>query len=382
MGLFILAFVLDPATIDSGPGIRQVFVVLIGVAVVYNFVIGLMIKRNRLFPWFGYLLLVCDSTMIAIAIYFTGGIYSHVYLLLPLLILSATARDGKRGAIIASGWITVVLVGLWAFSRDPLSQRAFEFLGTRALYLMVVGFFAQTLGAIKEEMIHLKTLAEKAELTIENAGLYDKLKEAYFQTVMSLTEAVEAKDTHTRGHSEEVAVISRAIAEKVGLPQKECEDIFYAALLHDVGKIGTPESILTKEGPLTLNEYEEVKRHTKKGYEIVKPVAGRNGIATYALLHHEHYNGEGYPNGSAGEEIPLGARIIAVADAFQAMVSDRPYREALDIRKAVDEVRQCSGSQFDPTVVAAFLEVIEERFFLTDQADGSEVDRLSEAGGR
>ncbi|MHB0975780.1 MAG: HD domain-containing phosphohydrolase [Candidatus Aquicultorales bacterium] len=215
----------------------------------------------------------------------------------------------------------------------------------------------------QEETRLLEAMAQRAALVIENANLYDKLRGSYLSTVMSLTEAVEAKDTHTRGHSEEVAVIAKALAGKLSGSAEFMDELYYAGLLHDVGKIGTPGAILTKPGPLTKEEYEMVKLHPVKGYEIVKPVEGLNGIRRFVLMHHERFDGLGYPHGIGGEEIPFGARIIAVADAFQAMISDRPYRAALTIDKAIEEVKKCKGTQFDPEVVDAFLGLADERYF-------------------
>ncbi|MCL4498802.1 MAG: HD domain-containing protein, partial [Chloroflexi bacterium] len=288
IALAILALVIDPKTIDAPPGVRGTFMVLIAIAVAYNSAVGILLLRKMVFKGFGYVLLLVDTALIGSAVAATGGIYSNLYLLFPVFAITATARYGKQGAIVASAWIIMLLSLIWLLSRDPLSTRGLVFITTRTLYLLLVSFFAATMGNIKEDAHKLKAMTEKAELVLENAGLYEQLRESYLRTVMSLTEAVEAKDTHTRGHSEEVAVIAKAIAMKMDLPEALQEDIYYAGLLHDVGKIGTPESILTKPTSLTQQEYEQVMLHPSKGYEIVKPVAPHNGIATYVLMHHEH----------------------------------------------------------------------------------------------
>ncbi|WP_419779575.1 HD-GYP domain-containing protein [Maridesulfovibrio sp.] len=188
------------------------------------------------------------------------------------------------------------------------------------------------------------------------------------QFAESLGNAIDAKDHYTCSHSEEVAVVAQMLAVELGLPDRECELLHIAGHLHDIGKIGLPDSILKKEGRLTADEYEMVKKHPGMGADIVKPVVSVSGldqITGIILHHHERYDGGGYPYGLKGDQIPFGARLIAVADTLSAMASNRPYRKALEFKKIVEEIKKCSGSQFDPLVVEAFLdcsEQIEEYF--------------------
>ncbi len=178
----------------------------------------------------------------------------------------------------------------------------------------------------------------------------------------SLGNAIDAKDHCTCMHSEEVAIIAQAIGMQLELSQMETRLLHIAGHLHDIGKIGIPDSILKKDSALTDEEYEEIKKHPELGAEIVTPVMGAVGngeIVKIILHHHERFDGKGYPEGISGYDIPLGARIIAVADSLSAMLQDRPYRDAMAYSDAVAEIVRCSGTQFDPEIVAAFVEIKE-----------------------
>lgn len=176
----------------------------------------------------------------------------------------------------------------------------------------------------------------------------------------SLGNAIDAKDHCTCLHSEEVAIISQAIGMQLDLSKLETRLLHIAGHLHDIGKIGVPDAILKKSGALTDDEYAEIKRHPQLGAEIVAPVMGAVGngeIVKVILHHHERFDGRGYPDGLKMYDIPLGARIIAVADSFSAMLQNRPYRAAMTYEDAVTEIVQCAGTQFDPEIVTAFFEI-------------------------
>jgi HD-GYP domain-containing protein (c-di-GMP phosphodiesterase class II) len=178
------------------------------------------------------------------------------------------------------------------------------------------------------------------------------------QFAESLGAAIDAKDDLTRTHSQEVAIMAHHLAEGLGLGEERCEAFHIAGHLHDIGKIGIPDRILKKDGPLTPAEWEQMRRHPAIGYAILKPVQAMTqgeGIADLVLAHHERFDGSGYPHGLAGEKIPLGARIIAVADAVSAMIGHRRYRREDPWEEAVAEIIRCSGSHFDPQVVRVFL---------------------------
>lgn len=157
-------------------------------------------------------------------------------------------------------------------------------------------------------------------------------------------------------HSEEVAEVSHALALSMGLSPSEADIIHVAGHLHDIGKIGVPDSVLKKRGPLNANEWQSIRRHPKAGADILRPVSSLNnlGVVDMVLHHHERYDGTGYPHKLKGIQIPLGARIIAVADSLSAMLQDRPYRASKDFDSAKEEIVRCAGTQFDPRVVQAF----------------------------
>jgi len=189
-----------------------------------------------------------------------------------------------------------------------------------------------------------------------------ELRTAYIQTIRALAEAIDAKDTYTRGHSERVAVYASRIARQIGLPKDMIERVYFSGLLHDVGKIGIPDAIITKPDRLTHEEYVEIQKHPEIGAKILEPVEFLRHIVPCVRHHHEWFDGSasGYPMGLQGDQIPLPSRIILVADTVEAMTSDRPYRKALPLETVVRELHKYSGSQFDPDCVEAFLYLLED----------------------
>jgi len=204
----------------------------------------------------------------------------------------------------------------------------------------------------------LKSFSEQAAVAINNARLYQKIQDSYFEIVKALAQAIEAKDPYTHGHSARVMEYAVQIAQKLGLPEEEIESLRYAAILHDIGKIGVRGIVLNNPNGLTGEEYDEIKKHPLVGEGIIKPIELLQPIRPLIRHHHEWYNGKGYPDGLSGENIPLGARILAVADAYDAMKSDRPYRRALTEETAIQELKRGNRTQFDPQVVEVFLEIL------------------------
>ncbi len=189
-----------------------------------------------------------------------------------------------------------------------------------------------------------------------------ELRTAYIQTIRALAEAIDAKDAYTRGHSERVAVYASRIAREMNLDKQLIERVYFSGLLHDVGKIGIPDAIITKPARLDRDEYEEIKKHPEIGARILEPVEFLRHIVPCVRHHHEWFDGSdhGYPAGLLGDAIPLPSRVILVADTVEAMTSDRPYRKALPIDAVIEELHKYSGSQFDPVVVNAFLRLLED----------------------
>ncbi len=182
------------------------------------------------------------------------------------------------------------------------------------------------------------------------------------QFAESLGNAIDAKDAHTRSHSEEVALVALILARAMGLSSADADRVHVAGHLHDIGKIGVPDAVLLKAGSLTPEEWEHMRAHPVIGARIVSPVAdlADEGVAAMILHHHERWDGRGYPHGLRGDAIPLGARIIALADSLSAMLQHRPYRPAMLFEQAEAELLRCSGNQFDPAVVRAFVSVRDE----------------------
>ncbi|HZK41174.1 MAG TPA: HD domain-containing phosphohydrolase [Atribacterota bacterium] len=207
----------------------------------------------------------------------------------------------------------------------------------------------------------LMSFSEGAAVAINNARLYQKIQDSYFEIAKALAQAIEAKDPYTHGHSTRVVEYTVLIAQKLDLQEEEIELLKYAAMLHDIGKIGVREIVLNNPKGLTGEEYDEIKKHPLVGESIVKPIELLQPIRPLIRHHHEWYNGKGYPDGLSGENIPLGARILAVADAYDAMKSDRPYRKALTEETAIQELKRGNGTQFEPKIVEVFLEILKQK---------------------
>ncbi|MCI0526951.1 MAG: response regulator [Nitrospira sp.] len=194
----------------------------------------------------------------------------------------------------------------------------------------------------------------------EEMRLLETLESIRFDVIKALSQAIQVKDPYTGDHCDRIVEYSRSIAEKFGLSAMEKKVLAYAAALHDIGKIGVPEAILNKPGRLTEEEYAIMKTHPAKGAAIIQGVGFLAPVVPLIYHHQERYDGLGYPDGLVGEEIPLGSRIVSVLDTFDAMTSDRPYRKALPIERAVAELKRFTHQQFDSLVVDAFLQVLDE----------------------
>ena len=203
-------------------------------------------------------------------------------------------------------------------------------------------------------------LANQAALAIGNAQLQLDLEHSCLETITVLAKLIEAHDTYTSGHSERITQYALLLGREIGMTQQELKNLEYAALLHDIGKVSIDRTILEKKGTLTHEEWDKIKSHPLVGREILKPLNILKDVLPTIYYHHERYNGNGYLGIVKGEEIPLGARIISIADAFDAMSSPRPYRDALPLDKIKAELENGSGTQFDPKLVAVFLRLLNE----------------------
>ncbi|MCX5697844.1 MAG: HD-GYP domain-containing protein [Candidatus Omnitrophica bacterium] len=226
---------------------------------------------------------------------------------------------------------------------------------------------------LREELDFFTALASDVAMAIRNAWLFKELEaelekkhHLFIHTTVALAAAIDAKDHYTHGHTARVTKISIDIAKRLGQRIKEVseekflEDLHIASLLHDIGKIGVPEAILNKEGPLDSEEKKKMQEHSILGATILQPIQELQRSILGVKYHHEKYDGSGYPEGLKSDEIPLIAAIIAVADSFDAMTSDRPYRKGLPVDRAVEEIRSLSGKQFHPLVTEIFCELYKE----------------------
>lgn len=234
---------------------------------------------------------------------------------------------------------------------------------------------ARRRSSLERQRYQRELEARVKEKTAELSRALKDVGQAYEATLSALVAALDAREHETSDHSQRVVRFTLAIATQLGLEGEELDEVGRGALLHDIGKIGVSDSILLKPGPLTPAEWTEMRRHPEIGYRILSSVPFLGQAAEIVLSHQERWDGRGYPHGLAGEQIPLGARIFAVADTLDAIVSDRPYRRGASFAEARAEIRRCAGTQFDPQVVEAF-ERLDERTLRTLHA--GQADELDE----
>jgi putative nucleotidyltransferase with HDIG domain len=235
----------------------------------------------------------------------------------------------------------------------PLNTKG-EFVG-----LLIVGPKLSSQPYSQDDQLILSTLANQTAVAIDNARLYEELEDTFVQTIGALANAIDIRDTYTSSHSQKIADWAAAVARKMGLPPDQVRAIYWGGILHDIGKIGIPDEILKKPAKLNSHEWEIIKNHTIVGANLIAPIKKISHIAPLVEFSHERYDGLGYPHGIKGEEIPIGARIISVVDSYSAMRDERPYKKPFSYEQAIDELKRNSGTMYDPTIVDAFLDIIE-----------------------
>ena len=222
--------------------------------------------------------------------------------------------------------------------------------------------FDQLLLLIESGIKSIEQMNEIKKINAELKDTQDQLEKAFLESIQTLRYTVEAKDPYTRGHSDRVSEYSVLIGKKLGLSDQDLKTLQIGGLFHDIGKIGVPDSILLKEDKLSDDEYSQIKNHPSIGAHILSNATIFKDIIPIVLHHHEKYNGHGYPSQLAGEDIPYFARIAAVADTFDAMTSKRPYRNALPKEVVVEEIEKNKGTQLDPKIADAFLDILREEY--------------------
>jgi len=225
-----------------------------------------------------------------------------------------------------------------------------------------VSWLGGTFGKIDALLVRLFVYSTVTFIAVAVIKQHNDRKEQKLRFVHALAKFLDSRDPYTANHSENVANYALKIAQEMRLSQEQCEAIHIGGLLHDIGKIGVPESILTKPSRLTNDEFEIIKRHPVQGYEALKHMSffKKNGVLDIILYHHERYDGKGYPVGLKGEEIPLVARIMSLADSFDAMTSNRVYRFAMDLDYVVKEIEKNKGIQYDPEIADVFLNILKK----------------------
>lgn len=282
--------------------------------------------------------------------------------------------EGVVGRVVANNRAELVA----DVSKDPnWTQRVDEMSGLVTRTLLTIPLYAKDIpiGALQlankqgnqlfseEDQELALALASQSALAIHNSKMFNQLYQLSMSFIRTLTLTLDARDPYTAGHSSRVSQYSLWISQRMGLPEKTCRELERAALLHDIGKIGIRDNILLKQAPLTDEEFEMMKTHTEIGARLLSMMEPKNQMKMaidVARWHHEKMNGTGYPDGLQGDEIPLLARIVAVADAFDAMTSDRPYRKGLTFDVALAEILRCKGTHFDPDAADAFATVLHE----------------------
>jgi HD-GYP domain-containing protein (c-di-GMP phosphodiesterase class II) len=239
---------------------------------------------------------------------------------------------------------------------DPRSELSVPIVVDEAVW-GVLNIEADEANAFTQaDAVLVETIAASLGAAVHRAGLVADLERTFTTTLTALMSTVEAKDEYTASHEQQVAELAERVAVRLGAPGSRARDVRYAALLHDVGKVAVPSEILLKAGPLNDAEWITMKTHAAVGGELVARIDAFAHLAPAVRASHERWDGAGYPDGLAGEEIPLAARIIAACDTYEAMVTDRPYRKALSVAEALAELRRVSGSQLDGAVVEVLLE--------------------------
>ena len=283
---------------------------------------------------------------------------------IPLMIQGGVKLNPKLQNILEDealhSSISVPLIGIEAIQTPSLVR--LPQMGERLIGVLNISKDTPQAPPFSESDLEFVTLlADQVATSIEKAKLYQELHSSYVKTIRSLVATVELKDSYTAGHSENVSRYCVALAREMGLSASEIDELSIGGILHDIGKIGSSEDILLKESKLSEEETQLMQKHPQNAVKVLSPVGLSDNILKIILHHHEHCNGKGYPHGLKRDKIPVGARIIMVADTIDAMTSDRPYRKAQSVKKLLKELQKHTGPQFDADVVAAFERLVEKK---------------------
>ena len=305
------------------------------------------IFRNNKYQ--GYIITVLATGVSIIGYILLQSIFIHTEIVFAMAIIGISARWGTKEGILSA---------ILAFSSNLTLTLLYRQNEGLTEGLAAGGFFL-----IATFIVGTQT-QQRVRALSERAKMGDELTQTYTQTLRALVAALDTRDHETSGHSERVTAIAMTIAGEMNLDKKQIQHLHWGAILHDIGKIGIPDHVLKKPGSLTEEEWSLMRKHPELGYKILKGIPFLNPALDIVRYHHERFDGAGYPSKLVGHDIPLSARIFAVADTYDAMTSDRPYRKALSHQAAVSEISQLQNTQFDPIVVAAFLRVVDHQWLI------------------
>lgn len=356
--LSIIIILLSAYSIEVIKGERTLqYILMFAVVMIVPIVmVSLIYFRKPDFRNLGYYVVLGYSCMY-VFVMFTGSTQMVSSYILPLLCFLVLYH---RPALIMYTFVITLIINTSSLIYQ-LEQNSINITNSKDVEIRFAVIIVSFAGGFVSAKLYDSIYKANEKYTKDLAAKNDEIQEMAIQTIATIANTIDAKDEYTKGHSKRVAEYSAAIAEEIGMDADNVRKIKSIALLHDIGKIGVPDSVLNKPGKLTNDEYELMKQHTVTGAEILKDIGMFPGIDIGAKYHHERYDGNGYPERLSGEEIPEIARIIAVADAFDAMTSSRVYRKQLDMDHVMEELKRCRGTQFDPKYDDVLIKLVEEK---------------------
>ncbi len=367
--MFVLGMIMAVTTHIEGNHAMVIVSLTYGPLFLLSFIVTLISKKPHFFLVLGYIL----SIVMEFVFLLTGGQEGFGIFWMCIISLFTFFSNQKRVFyIVNSVYILLVILGFWT----PLSHFCYQFSDTMRvrfpLLYMIEFIFAIIIklrlskvesnrNILLNNLIELQnSLQQQVEdRTRELMEEKDNSEKLLIELTQALATTIDAKDKYTSGHSRRVAEYSKMLAAALGKDEKDQQEIYLFALLHDIGKIGIPDWIINKQDKLTEEEYAEIKKHPQIGYEILKSISIMPNLKTGVRWHHERIDGKGYPDGLTGDKIPEYAKIISVADAYDAMTSNRSYRSSMPQKQVRAEIEKQKGSQFDPTVADKMLEIID-----------------------
>lgn len=304
-------------------------------------VLIIVARLTRQVGYRGYLIAIVASAIGIPAYYLIYPITGHSEWVFTLIVIAISSQWGTRLGLTAA-LLSAIEYGFISYYQTGVITDAFILAGLFAVSAIIIGALVK----------------HREAALVARARMADELEKTSAATLVSLSRALDARDQDTEGHSERVSALAEEIGREIGLEETDLRSLRLSALLHDIGKIGVPDAILRKPGPLDEQEWMVIRKHPQIGYDILQNIPFLNPALDAILHHHEKYNGKGYPAGISGDAISLPARILAVVDVYDALTSHRPYRPAFPPEKALEMIRDEAGQQFDPEVVQALVSIL------------------------